>query len=70
MSQCHEWTQCKNCIEKLYEIIRKNISRFYNVNDIESINYIISKYNVHNNWDYKSKTDISEYKYDIKMTLK
>lgn len=56
--------------EILTDIIQNYISEFYNVTDIKSINYIISKYNIHNNWNYISDTSVKDYKYDITMILK
>ena len=56
--------------EILDETIYSFVKEFYHVTDSDTISYIISKYNINNNWNYVSDTNIKDYIYNIKMTLK
>lgn len=56
--------------KKTEEIIKEEISNFYNITDSKVINYIVSKYDIETNWDYLSDTNIKDYIYYIKLKLK
>ena len=67
--------QCENkCIDGHYktlnEILKEYISNFYNIDDKNTIDYIISKYSIESNWEYASETNVEDYIYDITLTLK
>jgi hypothetical protein len=67
--------QCENkCIDGHYktlnEILKEYISNFYNIDDKNTIDYIISKYSIESNWEYASETNVEDYVYDITLTLK
>lgn len=52
------------------EIVTEYISSYYNINDINLLNYIKSLYTYTNNWDYCSDTNINDYVYNISIKLK
>ena len=56
--------------ENINDIIYKLVSEYYNITDKDKIKYIINMYDICNNWEYKSLTNISEYVYNITLTLK
>lgn len=66
-----EYYQTKeNGYENLDDIVAKCIADYYNINDSNKINYIKSLYEYKNTWEYASDTNIDDYKYSIRLTLK
>lgn len=59
--------------EKKYGIkehIKNELSELYNIYDNGLLNYMYELYDVESQYDYESETDINNYKYNIKLTLK
>ena len=54
----------------LNKLIKDYISKYYEISDENMISYIISKYSINNNMEYKSNTDIEDFVYNITLTLK
>lgn len=60
----------ENGYETLDDIITNYILEFYSITDASLVTYIKSLYNISNNWEYFSDTNIDDYVYTITMTLK
>jgi hypothetical protein len=53
----------------LKNIIKNELVNIYNISDEEKLDYIYSKYNVDNDFDYIDNS-IYDFMYHIKLTLK
>lgn len=56
--------------ETLDDIVFKLLGKYYNTDDKEKIEYIKSLYEYKNMWEYMSDTNVDDYKYTIRLTLK
>lgn len=56
--------------ENINSIVRKLLKSVYHNNTDTEIEYIMSKYNIENNWEYYSDTNINDYKYSVYLKLK
>jgi hypothetical protein len=59
-----------NTYKQVSEIVKEYLSKYYNTSNSELINYIFNKYNIENNWEYYSDTNIDDYIYTITLTMK
>ena len=62
--------QSNGLYKELDDIVKECISTYYNTNDPELIDYISSKYEYTNHWEYYSITNVDDYKYSITLKLK
>lgn len=53
-----------------YEAVCEYLKAQYNITDDNTINYIASRYEIDNDWDYFSDTNVDDYKYNITIRLK
>ena len=51
-------------------IVHELIKDYYKLQDDDTVNYIISKYMIENNWEYASDMNIKDYIYKITLKLK
>ena len=54
---------------KIIDLVKEFVGEYYGVKD-EKLDYIYNLYDVKYSFEYKSPSNINEYVYDIKLTLK
>ena len=52
------------------EIVKEYLHKFFDIEDFKTIDYILSRYNIINDWDYVSDKNVDDYKYNITLKLK
>lgn len=57
-------------LKKIKDIIRDSVREYYNINEEGVLDYIFSLYDLEISFDYASPTDINNYIYKAKLTLK
>ena len=57
-------------LKKIKDIIRNSVREYYNINEEGVLDYIFSLYDLEISFDYASPTDINNYIYKAKLTLK
>lgn len=51
-------------------LIKEYLKQYYDTTDEMFVEFILSKYDITKNWEYFSNTNISDYKYNITLSLK
>jgi hypothetical protein len=55
--------------KELKDIVKELLKNYYII-DNEELDYIVSLYKIENNWEYLSDTNVDDYLYTIKLSLK
>lgn len=68
----HNKKQSDGTYKKLDDIIIEVLMKYYQLseNDTAIAKYITSKYNITNNWEYYSETNVDDYNYSLTFRLK
>lgn len=61
--------QSDNSYKDLSTIVRELLSEYYNASE-NVLDFIISKYDIKNDWEYFSETNVDDYIYSITLTMK
>ena len=68
----HNKKQSDGTYKKLDDIIIEVLMKYYQLSETDTAiaKYITSKYNITNNWEYYSETNVDDYNYSLTFRLK